>query len=101
MSATWSSSGRVSPASRPPGACACAPPAPRRSCSRRARASGGAYTYTPMGAEDARAELARPLEDALFFAGEATNADGHAATVHGAIETGYRAAGQLGDALIQ
>jgi monoamine oxidase len=54
--------------------------------------SGGAYSYIPVGGVDAQAELARPLEDTLFFAGEATNTEGHHGTVHGAIASGLRAA---------
>lgn len=57
--------------------------------------SRGAYTYTPVGAGSARAELAAPLAPTLFFAGEATATNGHLATVHGAIETGWRAAAEL------
>lgn len=57
--------------------------------------SRGAYTYTPVGAGQARAELAAPLPPALFFAGEATSTNGHLATVHGAIETGWRAAEEV------
>ncbi len=33
--------------------------------------------------------------DTLFFAGEATNSDGHHGTVHGAIATGARAACEI------
>jgi monoamine oxidase len=49
---------------------------------------GGAYSYptTGFGAE-ARKKLAEPLEDRVFFAGEATHPEGHFATVHGARET--------------
>ena len=57
--------------------------------------SAGAYSYIPVGGVDAEAELARPLEDTLFFAGEATNSDGHFGTVHGAIATGLRAAKEI------
>lgn len=57
--------------------------------------SGGAYSYSPVGMGDARAALAAPLEQTLFFAGEATLTDGHLATVHGAIESGRRAAQEL------
>jgi monoamine oxidase len=35
------------------------------------------------------------LEDTLFFAGEATNTEGHQGTVHGAIATGLRAAQEI------
>ncbi|MCB9077533.1 MAG: FAD-dependent oxidoreductase [Anaerolineaceae bacterium] len=55
----------------------------------------GAYTYTPVGAGQARADLAAPLAPTLFFAGEATATNGHLATVHGAIETGQRAAAEV------
>jgi monoamine oxidase len=54
--------------------------------------SRGAYSYVPAGALDAQTQLALPVEETLFFAGEATNTEGHNATVHGAIATGRRAA---------
>jgi monoamine oxidase len=40
---------------------------------------------------EARATLAKPLEDRIFFAGEATSGD-HYATAHGAFTSGQRAA---------
>jgi len=57
--------------------------------------SGGAYSYIPIHGTDAQSELAQPLEDTLFFAGEATNTEGHQGTVHGAIATGLRAAREI------
>ena len=57
--------------------------------------SAGAYSYIPVGGLDAQARLAQPLEDTLFFAGEATNSEGHHGEVHGAIETGERAAREI------
>jgi len=57
--------------------------------------SGGAYSYIPVGGEDAPAELGRPLHGTLFFAGEATDTTGHTGTVHGAIASGYRAAAEM------
>jgi monoamine oxidase len=54
----------------------------------------GAYTYSPVGIGDARAALAAPLGP-LHFAGEATLTNGHIATVHGAIESGRRAAEEI------
>jgi monoamine oxidase len=57
--------------------------------------SAGAYSYIPLGGLDAQAQLARPLDDTLFFAGEATNTEGHHGTVHGAIATGLRAAREV------
>lgn len=59
----------------------------------------GAYSYVPAGALHRREALAQPFENTLFFAGEATEMNGHSATVHGAIATGYRAAGQVLDSL--
>jgi monoamine oxidase len=61
----------------------------------RDRFSAGAYSYIPVGGVDAEAQLGRPLDDTLFFAGEATNSDGHFGTVHGAIATGLRAAREI------
>jgi monoamine oxidase len=55
----------------------------------------GAYSYALVGGSAARAELARPLDDTLFFAGEATDADGEAGTVTGALQSGMRAARQV------
>jgi monoamine oxidase len=52
----------------------------------------GAYTYVQPGGLDARNRFGEPIDDTLYFAGEATEAEGHAATVHGAIATGERAA---------
>lgn len=57
--------------------------------------SAGAYSYIPVGGLDAQARLSEPLENTLFFAGEATNTEGHHGTVHGAIATGLRAARQV------
>ena len=56
----------------------------------------GAYSYIPVGGVDAQAQLARPVEDTIFFAGEATNEVGHYGTVHGALATGIRAAREMG-----
>lgn len=42
-----------------------------------------------------RAALAAPLGGRLFFAGEATDLEGHSGTVHGAIESGRRAAREI------
>jgi monoamine oxidase len=55
----------------------------------------GAYSYVPSGALAARKQLAIPVANTLYFAGEATDQGGHSATVHGAIASGRRAAQQL------
>ena len=52
----------------------------------------GAYSYAGVGGADAGAELADPVDETIFFAGEATESDGDNATVHGAISSGRRAA---------
>ena len=53
--------------------------------------SRGGYSYVRVGGAGARERLAEPLEDTLFFAGEATDAD-EAGTVAGALRSGRRAA---------
>jgi monoamine oxidase len=53
----------------------------------------GAYSYVTVGANDARAALAQPLDDTLFFAGEATDEEG--GTVAGALQSGVRAAREV------
>ncbi|HLW00890.1 MAG TPA: NAD(P)/FAD-dependent oxidoreductase [Ktedonobacterales bacterium] len=55
----------------------------------------GAYSYARAGGADALGALAAPIEDTLFFAGEATNSDGYNALVHGALVTGTRAAREI------
>ncbi|MBD5634757.1 MAG: FAD-dependent oxidoreductase, partial [Candidatus Eremiobacteraeota bacterium] len=55
----------------------------------------GAYSYVATGAAGARAALGTPLDDTLFFAGEATATDGQGGTVSGAFETGNRAAREV------
>jgi monoamine oxidase len=55
----------------------------------------GAYSFARVGGADAGAHLARPLAGTLFFAGEATASGGNTGTVHGAIESGRRAAREL------
>ena len=61
--------------------------------------SRGAYSYLLVGGGDARAALAQPVEDTLFFAGEATIGDGQNGTVNGAIVSGQRAAREVAAAL--
>jgi monoamine oxidase len=52
----------------------------------------GAYMAAPAGHAAATHGLFGPVERTLFFAGEHTQEDGHAGTVHGALWTGERAA---------
>ena len=52
----------------------------------------GAYSYALVGGRFAAGRLARPIENTLFFAGEAADTEGRTGTVHGAIGTGYRVA---------
>jgi monoamine oxidase len=55
----------------------------------------GSYSYVPRGAIHASDELSVPVEETLFFAGEHTDTSGHWGTVHGALRSAYRAAGQV------
>jgi monoamine oxidase len=57
--------------------------------------SRGAYSYGKVGADGAQEALASPVENTLFFAGEATDIWGHNGTVHGAIASGVRAAREI------
>ena len=56
----------------------------------------GAYAWVPLGADGAMATLATPVGAKLAFAGEHTEPS-HAGTVHGAYESGVRAATELLD----
>jgi monoamine oxidase len=57
----------------------------------------GSYSYAPVGAsiEDYEA-MAEPVENRLFFAGEATYPE-HSATVHGAFLSGMREAKRIAE----
>ena len=57
----------------------------------RAVTIGGAYSHALPGEADARIALARPLDERLFFAGEATHRTDFS-TAHGAYLSGVRAA---------
>ncbi|MGZ4161182.1 MAG: FAD-dependent oxidoreductase [Neobacillus sp.] len=51
-----------------------------------------------MGNSDARVELAKPVDQRLFFAGEACSRNDFS-TAHGAYRTGLRAAAEVVEAL--
>ena len=55
----------------------------------------GAYSYVAAGGLGAPAAMAEPVEGTLFFAGEHTDTTGHWGTVHAAMRSGLRAAGQI------
>ncbi len=57
--------------------------------------SRGAYSYSKVGSDGAQQVLGAPVENVLFFAGEATDVSGHNGTVHGAIASGYRAVEEI------
>ncbi len=52
----------------------------------------GAYSYVPVGGIKAPKSLAQPVEETLFFAGEAMDYEALGGTVDSAITTGRRAA---------
>jgi monoamine oxidase len=56
--------------------------------------SRGAYAYVPVDSLELQQILARPIDNKLFFAGEATSI-GHIGTVHGAIQSGQRVAREI------
>jgi monoamine oxidase len=57
--------------------------------------SRGGYSYPVVGSLDAPAAWAEAVDNTLFFAGEATCGDVHPATVHGAYDSGVRAADEV------
>jgi monoamine oxidase len=59
---------------------------------------GGGYSYALPGKAEARVTLARPFDDRLFFAGEATHRHDFS-TAHGAYQSGVRAADEMMAAL--
>jgi monoamine oxidase len=60
---------------------------------------GGAYSYASPGSFGLRGVIADSIDDKIYFAGEATHTEGHNSTVHGAMETGERAANEIFDAV--
>ena len=59
----------------------------------------GAYAYVKAGGSSARKALAAPLKETLYFAGEASDYEGEAGTVAGALQSGTRAARQMLEAV--
>ena len=55
----------------------------------------GAYSYVKVGGEGCQKTLGAPIENTLFFAGEATDTSGNNGTVHGAIASGKRATQEI------
>jgi monoamine oxidase len=56
--------------------------------------SRGAYSYAPVNGVEYQLNLAKQVDATLFFAGEATSL-GHFGTVHGAVQSGKRAAREI------
>ncbi|MHB8340450.1 MAG: flavin monoamine oxidase family protein [Mycobacteriales bacterium] len=59
----------------------------------------GGFTFPAVGRLAAGRRWAEPLERTVFFAGEATCGSRHPASVHGALESGERAAREVMEAL--
>lgn len=58
----------------------------------------GAYSWVRAGGIEAPAQLGAPIEETLFFAGEATSTR-DTGTVHGALASGWRVAAEVAAAL--
>ena len=54
----------------------------------------GGYSYVKVGGTGAREDLQKPLENTLYFAGEATDVE-QSGTVGGALASGIRAAKEI------
>jgi monoamine oxidase len=61
----------------------------------------GGYTYPLVNERDERSVLRQSINDKIFFAGEATAEFGHIATIHRAIESGYRVAESINSLFIK
>lgn len=57
--------------------------------------SRGAYSYIPSGGAGAQRSLAEPVQNTLFWAGEATALNAQLGTVHGAIASAQQALRQV------
>jgi monoamine oxidase len=57
--------------------------------------SRGAYSYPKVGGLKAAEALADPVNDTIFFAGEATDFRGANGTVHAAIDSGIATAQKI------
>ncbi|MEO6964753.1 MAG: NAD(P)/FAD-dependent oxidoreductase [Acidobacteriaceae bacterium] len=57
----------------------------------------GSYSYLPVGSLSVPESMWLPVERTLFFCGEHTDTTGNWGTVHGAMESGQRAAHQILD----
>ena len=55
----------------------------------------GSYSYVGVGGAEASAQLARPLQGTLYFAGEHADREGRNGTVHGAMASGEHAAASV------
>jgi monoamine oxidase len=55
----------------------------------------GSYSYVTAGGFEFSQRIGSPIEKTLCFAGEAMACDGHWGTVHGAMESGRRAAAEM------
>jgi monoamine oxidase len=60
--------------------------------------SRGAYSYPKVGGLKAAQTLAEPINDTIFFAGEATDFQGANGTVHAALDSGISAAREIAGA---
>jgi monoamine oxidase len=56
--------------------------------------SRGGYSYVLVNGKGAREQLAAPIDDTIFFAGEATDSE-ESGTVAGALRSGMRAAREI------
>ena len=55
----------------------------------------GAYSYASRNSPSMRSALSESIDNKLFFIGEACNTNGHAATIHGAMETAEKVVKKL------
>lgn len=55
----------------------------------------GCYSYPTLNENNSRDILKKSIKEKLYFAGEATNVNGHFGSIHGAMETGKEAVSEI------
>jgi monoamine oxidase len=55
----------------------------------------GCYSYPSLNENNSRDILKKSIKEKLYFAGEATNVNGHFGSIHGAMETGKEAVSEI------
>jgi len=61
---------------------------------------GGAYSYPVIGTSEVRKLLLTPVEETVYFAGEALDEGSHPATVEAALSSGRTVASRIANSFL-